>query len=398
VDSAGSLSLRLENQSRELAESATILAQTQLQLDSTLATRQSSLEQLLESVQGSTEGFEAAVHAFTQMVEDSFSAAEKRSRDIGLFLATETRNVAGLIGKQYEDVRNASEAERERSLEAMRETYESTVAEMNRSFEHATERFRDGAMQMRSVTAEIKRELDATRDEIRRGALELPKETSEQTATVRRVLAEQVRALNDLTKIVDSTGRTLGAAEPAPARVEPTRAITAPPQPARPATPVAQPAPARMRPSEPLAAPVPITKSNDRSAGWLSDLLARASQDEGAQDDDPVADLARNIGRYLDHESAVSVWDRYYRGDQNVFGRDMYSAQGEVAFEEARRRYRSDRPFHDAVDRFAEEFESQLQKIGNEDRDGFLIRSHLTSERGKTYTLLAHAAGRFDGA
>ena len=399
VDSAGSLSQRLENQSRELAESATVLAQTQLQLDSSLATRQASLEQLLESVQSRTEGFETAVHAFTQMVEDSFTAAEKRSRDIGMFLATETRNVAGLIGKQYEEVRNASETERERSLESVRETYEATVADMNRTFEHATERFRDGAIQMRSVTAEIKCELDATRDEIRRGALELPKETSEQTATVRRVLAEQVRALNDLTKMIDLSGRAFGEVKPLPARAEPTRAIAAQPQPARPATPVAQPSRTPTPQPERPAAPIPVMKSDGRGAGWLSDLLARASQDdEGAHGSDPVADLARNIGHYIDHESAVSVWDRYYRGDQNVFSREMYSVQGQLAFEDARRRYRSDPPFHDAVDRFAEEFERQVQKVGSEDRDGSLIRSQLTSESGKTYTLLAHAAGRFDGA
>ena len=366
-------------------------------------------------MQGRTEGFESAVQAFTQMVEDSFSAAEKRSRDIGMFLATETRNVAGLIGRQYEDVRNASEAERERSLASVRETYEATVSEMNRSFEHATERFRDGAMQMRSVTAEIKRELDATREEIRKGALELPKETSEQTAAVRRVLAEQVRALNDLTKIVDRTGRSLGAPESAPTLVQKPASMPAPtpaeqpraiakPQLARPAIRASElarapaPAPAPARQPERLAPSAPLARSDERGAGWLSELLARASQDEGARGDDPVSDLGRNIGRYLDHDSAVSVWDRYYRGDQNVFQRDMYSTQGQLAFEEARRRYRSERPFQDAVDKFAEDFERQLQKVGAEDRDGSLIRSHLTSESGKTYTLLSHAAGRFDGA
>jgi hypothetical protein len=140
--------------------------------------------------------------------------------------------------------------------------------------------------------------------------------------------------------------------------------------------------------------------TEERGAGWLSDLLARASREEagGAQENDPVQDIARNIGRYIDHESAVSVWDRYYRGDQNVFTRKIYSTQGQTAFDEARRRYRSERAFREAVDRFAETFEKDLQQIGREDRDGSMIRAYLTSDSGKTYTLLAHAADRFEGA
>ncbi|MBX9757961.1 MAG: hypothetical protein K2Y29_04225, partial [Beijerinckiaceae bacterium] len=112
----------------------------------------------------------------------------------------------------------------------------------------------------------------------------------------------------------------------------------------------------------------------------------------------PVRDIMRNISRYIDHEAAVNVWDRYYRGDQNVFTRKIYSTQGQIAFDEARRRYRSERTFREAVDRFTEGFEKDLQKVGREDRDGSMIRAYLTSDNGKTYTLLSHAADRFEGA
>ena len=63
-----------------------------------------------------------------------------------------------------------------------------------------------------------------------------------------------------------------------------------------------------------------------------------------------------------------------------------------------RRRYRADADFHNAVDRYAEEFERTLQDVGREDRDGSKVRSYLTSESGKVYTLLAHAADRFEAA
>ncbi len=63
-----------------------------------------------------------------------------------------------------------------------------------------------------------------------------------------------------------------------------------------------------------------------------------------------------------------------------------------------RRRYRADADFRRAVDRYAEEFERTLQDVGREDRDGSIVRSYLTSDTGKVYTLLAHAADRFEPA
>jgi hypothetical protein len=184
--------------------------------------------------------------------------------------------------------------------------------------------------------------------------------------------------------------------EPLPLRKEPPRAIAA-----RPAaqSPAQAPLPARRVETAPAQSDAAATgDAEQRGSGWLSDLLARASRDDDARGDDPVANIARNIGRYIDQDSAAGVWDRYYRGDQGVFTRKIYSTQGQLAFDEARRRYQAEQPFRDAVDHFAEEFERELQKVSRDDRDGSLIRNYLTSDDGKAYTLLAHAAGRFDGA
>ena len=49
----------------------------------------------------------------------------------------------------------------------------------------------------RTIQQELK-----LRAELKRGLTELPKETSESTATMRRVVAEQIQALNDLSEIV----------------------------------------------------------------------------------------------------------------------------------------------------------------------------------------------------
>jgi hypothetical protein len=98
----------------------------------------------------------------------------------------------------------------------------------------------------------------------------------------------------------------------------------------------------------------------------------------------------------VDHDAAVDLWDRYRRGERNAFARRLYTPQGQQTFEEIRQRYRSDPDFRATVNRYTQEFERLLSEIGRDDRDGLLARTYLTSETGKVYTMLAHAAGRFE--
>jgi hypothetical protein len=150
--------------------------------------------------------------------------------------------------------------------------------------------------------------------------------------------------------------------------------------------------------------------------GWLSDLLTRASQEaepvarvpaaprdtppEGTPSDrhgiESLDSLAVDIARMIDHDAAADLWDRYKRGERNVFTRKLYTMQGQKAFEEIRRKYRGDRDFMRTVDRYISEFERLLEEVSRDDRGQVVARTYLTSETGKVYTMLAHAAGRFD--
>jgi hypothetical protein len=98
----------------------------------------------------------------------------------------------------------------------------------------------------------------------------------------------------------------------------------------------------------------------------------------------------------IDHDAVAELWDRYKRGERNVFTRKLYTMQGQKAFEEIRKRYRGDGDFKRTVDRYIGEFERLLEEVSRDDRGQMLARTYLTSETGKVYTMLAHAAGRFD--
>ena len=214
-----------------------------------------------------------------------------------------------------------------------------------------------------------------------------------------------------------------GRSEPARAR----RIRRAPTAAAAAACSAASP-PALRRPR--AAAEAPSLDAERRPApgrGWLSDLLNRASRDEASRaartpardrsanagarasretrrgDERPprhsiesLDSLSVDIARMIDHDAAADLWDRYKRGERNVFTRRLYTLQGQQAFDEIRKKYRADREFKQTVDRYIGEFERLLDEVSRDDRGQVVARTYLTSETGKVYTMLAHAAGRFD--
>jgi hypothetical protein len=292
------------------------------------------------------------------------------------------------------------------------------------------------------MAAEMQRELDATRQELRRGILELPQETAESASQMRRVIVDQIEALAELNRIVARHGRGMDAQQPEPVRrASPEESVvvsmggrgTRPVASAGTSAPIQPPpsafAPPRRSDVPPLSpSPGPATPASRTgnggagapggSGGWLTDLLSRASRepemrtddrppmrpDNRQRDDDrgnrstidSLDSLSVDIARMIDHNAASDLWDRYNRGERNVFNKRLYTLQGQKAFDEISKRYRGDREFKQTVDRYIGEFERLLEEVSRDDRGQVVARTYLTSETGKVYTMLAHAAGRFD--
>jgi hypothetical protein len=285
------------------------------------------------------------------------------------------------------------------------------------------------------MAAEIHKELEDTRAELRRGVLELPAETQETTAEMRRVVADQIKALNELAALVSRSNRAVDAA---PAMSQPRRAEAAAAPEQRPAQAAIggggryAEAPAPRYPSSPPAARSPeppqparrdtgSPRSEERSAPgrepagqgrWMPDILSRPSREEPPEPAlkppgrpierarvsslDSLDSISGDIAKMIDHDAAVELWDRYRRGEHNVFSRRLYTIDGQQAFDEIRRKYRREPEFKQTVDRYVDEFERLLAEATRDERDPTLARTYLTSETGKVYTMLAHASGRFD--
>ncbi len=331
------------------------------------------------------------------------------------------------IEQQFDLMRRQADEQRKHTSEALSSAYEENAGELQAMFTQTAERFADIMQGMKQMASDMQRELEATRAELRRGVFELPQETAESAAQMRRVIVDQIEALAELNRIVARHGRALDAVEPVRREAEPAYAAggaRAQPRPVRsesgaPARPAGRDitgAPAR-RPDAPSLSPIQGGKDagNAKAGGWLSDLLTRASRDESSPPITPATpstpreasrptrdaasslkSLSVDIARMIDHEATADLWERYQRGERGFSSQRLYTAQGQKAFEEIRNKYRTDPEFRQTVEHYIHEFERLLDEVSRGDRGPAVARNYLTSDTGKVYTMLAHAAGRFD--
>jgi hypothetical protein len=436
----GQLARQFDMHGRDLAKAVDIIDHSNQRTEDSVNERRVQLDSLVATLDIRTEDLEKRLSRFSGLLDESLEAASTRAREVARLVSEASAEGTRAISEQYERVRENAEGERHRAVDAMRALYEQTAGDTQTLFQGANERFAEAVQGMKQMAAEMQRELEATRGELRRGVFELPQETAESAAQMRRVIVDQIEALAELNRIVARHGRNLDAVEPVRrVREEPTLAVVGgrneiPPRSEIPSHNDSPPRPVQQRPEAggfapstrrtpeaPPLTPTPIAPGR----GWLTDLLNRASREESEPQREfprePAREVAResapprgneertprhtiesldslsvDIARMIDHDAAADLWDRYKRGERNVFTRRLYTLQGQQAFDDIRKKYRADREFKQTVDRYISEFERLLDEVSRDDRGQVVARTYLTSETGKVYTMLAHAAGRFD--
>jgi len=411
LEDLGALSSEFERHGKELVEAAGVVEQANRTTSTSVADRKSQLDSLVTTIDLRTTDLDQRLSRFTTLLDESLAAAEERARDIARVVAETAGAGSVAISRQFEAVRTAAENERQQTLDAMNDMYQQSTVETDAMFKQSTEKFAAMVQAMKQMAAEMHNELEATRNELRRGVLEMPQEAADNTAQMRKVIVDQIEALAELNRIVAHHGRGLDVVTATSGRAsvqrqdEPVMAATTN---SRNEVRMRDVGSASTLPPPDLGGPAsrraeaPSVSPAGGQDGWLSDLLHRTDAGAGQPPRgrppqtpaNPLESLSLDIGRLMDRNLAGEMWDRYQRGESKAFTKRLYTPAGQKAFDEVSRKYRADRGFKQTVDRYIAEFERLLDEVARDDRGPQALRSHLTSETGLVYTLLAHAAGR----
>ncbi len=208
-DESGALVERLSGHTAALATVARDLAANQHTVDASLELRHASLKVLFGEIAEKSQEFDAVARHFAASFEESFSKAQARAQEVSAALAVATKSAASNAVSQFEMIRDSAGRERAKTTEALQAAYDQANANLNDVMTKTAERFRELVNEVRQMAAEVQRQLDETRRELRRGVFELPEETAEAATAMRRVVADQIAALKELTAVVTASGRRL---------------------------------------------------------------------------------------------------------------------------------------------------------------------------------------------
>lgn len=390
---------------RDLNEAGTISVES-------LEAGREAMDTLVSGFAARAGEIDARLRSFAEALSIAVNDAEDRIRATQASMAETVRSSTDALSTNLHEIADTASAETERAGEVLRATQQHLIDELQQTIRDATSRFADTAEAMRATATQVGQELEATRAELQRGVIELPEETRASAAAMRRVVAEQIEALNELNTIVRAQ----------PASYDLTHARRATGSAARPAqrddhvAPAPRPAPAAdgsssalsallARPAANLGPQSTATSAAPRPAaaapaadGWLRDLLRNASAEERPAAAPPtgLSSLTAEIVRAVDDTALTEAWTRFRQGEAGAFSRRLYTLAGQGTFDDVRKKIRRDPEFADATNKYMAEFEQLLQQASK--GAGGPAESHkvLISDRGKVYTMLAHAGGRLD--
>ncbi len=404
------LSLRFEDQGKALYAAASAVSESNDRMDEALRERHESLANLTTTLSRKAEEVDNMMNNFSGMVEASLGSAESRAHEIGTLLSDRAAQSSQVIRDEFDRMNHAANEENDSAMAAVRNQHLVMRDEIVQIIADTRAGFDDMSLQIRTAVGQISQDLESTRSELHRSTVELPRDTEEQANAMRRMVSDQIRALDELSTIVTRHG---GGLDTTIAESQPAYTPAPPPAPRQPARNTSS----RLEAARRVVASLPEETGapSDRNANWsMQELLARASErdqdsryadnnyGDGTDNASPLHaveslnSISVDLARVLDHEAPADLWNRYKAGERNVFTRRLYNLRGQRTFDDIRRKYSAEPEFHDVVDRYVNEFEGMIENVGKNDRDNILTQTYMTSDTGKVYLMLAHASGRFD--
>ena len=249
---------------------------------------------------------------------------------------------------------------------------------VNEAVHEATQRFSNATHSMKTIAHEVKYDLAKTRDELKKSMIDLPEETRDATNAMKKVVNEQVRALKDLNIIMnnaakyqDNTINTMNTMNTMNVEndVEEQNDLG----------------------TTSIVENLRQQNSDVQPTSWVSDLLNRASSQDGGS----LHSLSAEISNAINQDVIIRLWEQYQNGQREVFSQSMYNPNGMQTYLKVKKRYEDDFRFKQSVDRYIDDFEQMIHDITSKDQSNQTAISYLTSETGKVYTMLAHVTGKF---
>ncbi len=352
---------------------------------------------------------------YMTLIEESLDKADSRSREIGKLIASQADTASQNLEQQIKQLEDTTDAQIASAARQLREQYERAVNTMNEMLSMTAGEFTQTAQDMRVTAQQVVRDIDSARNELRQAILDLPDETRTNSEAMRKVVSDQIEALNTLADVVrrqssgldggaevllrrreSGAGNSAGAAsEAAPEWKAGRSGETSGP------TVRGRPVSALLETETPKGSGdlLPQLRSEIAAAGPARGRKKTDANSISRETEALVTKLngsTRDLVEAIDGKLPSDLERRFDRGEHHVYTHRLYQGRGEKMLDLLTERYQNERLIRSRIDAVVTLFERLLDTVAATAQGEQLVDACLASESGKLYLMLAHASGRVE--
>jgi ribosome-associated translation inhibitor RaiA len=375
------------------------------EMEQMLQSRKDSLDMLVSDANRRASEVDGVMTSYINLIEESLTTAESRAQNINRIVSDQTAAALSRLEEELRKLETNSNGQAQQAARVLRDQHERALASMNEMLSSTASDFQQTAQDMRITAQQVVKDIDAARGELKRAVIDMPEETRVNADNMRRVVADQISALNALAEVVrkqsgsldysgpgyitprssggPNSGKSEGASFEAPivgtmsaikAQVE--RQVE---RVASPTRVVEQVAPARRLTDTP---PARQTQSN----GALAKEVDAFTQKLHVSARDLVEAIEGSLPRDLEKRFAGS--------DKSVYTQRLYESRSRKLVKAIEGRYSDERLLRGRVQAYNRLFEKLLDTLSESKGGESVMEQVLASEQGRIYVMLAEAAGR----
>ncbi len=363
------------------------------EMENVLVNRREALDALVADANRKAQEIDTVMTGYMNLIEDSLAASETRSKEISRIVAEQTAAATADLEQQIKKLEISSGGQIDQAARILREQHERAMASMNEMLSSTASDFQQTAQDMRITAQQVVKDIDSARGELKRAILDLPEETRTNADAMRRVVADQIAALNTLAEVVKRQSGVLDASGPG---VMLPRAMRE----------------ASQGKSEGGANPAASNRPRERNEAAQSSimrsmavLLPRPSKEPAAAESSGIPHemenlvqklngAARDLVEAIDGSLPRDLEKSFNAGERNIYTHRLFETRGKRFVKMIEERYAGERLVRGRVDAYVRLFERLLDTVSEVPQGASMVEACLASESGKLYVTLAEAAGR----
>jgi hypothetical protein len=407
------VSERLEDVSSLVERS---LAKFNEEMERVLINRKDNLDLLIGDAARRADEVDGVMTNYMKLIESSLAASEARSRDVGRIIAEQTAAAVANLEREIAKMETSSGGQIAQAARVLREQHERAMAAMNEMLSATATDFQQTAQDMRITAQQVVKDIDQARSEVKQAIVGLPEETRNNADAMRRVVSDQITALNALAEVVKRQTGTLDLSGPGIALQRSYRGDSSPGKSEGATVQALHNGTAGAHQKNHDWSAITAEQTRDLRGKIMTDLArSTAKIAEPARTADKTAPkppalqalprdmeslidklnlAARDLVEAMEGSLPRDLEKRFRDGERGVYTSRLYEGRGKRLQKTLGDRYSNDRLVQSRVDGSVRLFEQLLDMMATTPRGEAMVEACLASESGRIYAMLAEASGR----